>query len=288
MPAVLLVLLSVLSQQLGASIAGLLFPTVGAAGMAALRLTFSALVLLAFTRPSWRVLRGLGTRGWAAVVGLGVAMTGMNLMIYEAFDRIPQGVAVTFEVLGPLALSVLARRAWDSLAWALLALTGIVLLGRSGFAAGTGLDPVGVAFAVGAAACWAGYILASRAAGSALPGVTGLALATAAGTLAGLPIGAARAGTALLDPVVLAVGLGVALLSSALPYGVEMHVLRRMPTALFSLLTCLSPVAAALTAWLVRGQRLEPLDLVGMALVVVACAAAVRVGSRRDSTAAAR
>ena len=109
----LLVLLSVLCQQLGASIAGLLFGQVGASGMVALRLVFSALLLLAFARPGRRALASLTAQGWAAVVGLGLTMAGMNLLIYEAFDRIPQGVAVTFEVLGPLALSVLARRRWS-------------------------------------------------------------------------------------------------------------------------------------------------------------------------------
>ncbi|MFL0420821.1 EamA family transporter [Micrococcus luteus] len=189
-------------------------------------------------------------------------------------------MAVTFEVLGPLALSVAARPSWRSAAWAALALAGIGVLGREGFSAdggigGAGLDPVGVALALAAAACWAGYILLSRRAGTHLPGVQGLALATAAGSLVALPVGVATAGAALLSPVVLGVGLAVALLSTAVPYGIDLQVLRRMPTALFSLLTCLSPIAAALTAWAVRGQELTPLDLAGMLLVIAACAAAV-------------
>ena len=130
MSLVLLVLVSLLSQQLGASVAGLLFDDVGSAGMVALRIVFSAAVLVAVTRPSRATLAGLGRPGWAAVVGLGAAMTGMNLMIYEAFARIPQGVAVTFEVLGPLALSVLARPSWRSGLWAAIALAGIAVLGR--------------------------------------------------------------------------------------------------------------------------------------------------------------
>ena len=283
MRLVLLVLLSLLSQQLGASVAGLLFDDVGASAMVALRVVFSAAVLLLVTRPSRAALAGLGPRGWAAVVGLGAAMTGMNLAIYEAFARIPQGVAVTFEVLGPLALSVAARPSWRSAAWAALALAGIGVLGREGFSAGggiggAGLDPVGVALALAAAACWAAYILLSRRAGTHLPGVQGLALATAAGSLVALPVGVATAGAALLSPVVLGVGLAVALLSTAVPYGIDLQVLRHMPTALFSLLTCLSPIAAALTAWAVRGQELTPLDLAGMLLVIAACAAAVWTG----------
>lgn len=278
-----LVLLSLLCQQLGASVAGLMFDRVGSSGMVALRLGFSALVLLLLTRPRLRALAGLGREGWAAVVILGLSMASMNLLIYAAFDRIPQGVAVTFEVLGPLALSVLAHRTWLSALWAALAFGGIALLGREGFSAGMGgggLDPVGVACALGAAACWAGFIEANRRAGGHLPGVQGLALAMAVGSVLAVPIGVADAGPVLLDPWVLAIGLGVALLSSTLPYGIEMHVLRTMPTALFSLITCLSPVAAALTAWLVRGQRLDALDLGGMGLVVLACAAAVWTAER--------
>ena len=286
MPPVLLVLISLLCQQLGASIAGLMFGQVGSSGMVALRLVFSAGLLLALGRPSRAALRGLGPRGWAAVVGLGLTMAGMNLLIYQAFDRIPQGVAVTFEVLGPLALSVLARRRWDAVACALLALVGIGILGREGFSAGAdaGLDPVGVACALGAAACWAGFIVANRTAGTHLPGVQGLALAMMVGSVLALPIGATTAATALLDPLVLAVGLGVALLSSALPYGIEMQVLRRMPTSLFSLITCLSPVVASLTAWAVRGQVLDVADLGGMLLVIAACAAAVWLGRAPRTT----
>ena len=278
-----LVLLSLLCQQLGASVAGLMFGTTGPAGMVALRLAFSALVLLALTRPRMRTLAGLSRRGWAAVVLLGLTMAGMNLLIYAAFDRIPQGVAVTFEVLGPLALSVLANRRWLSVVWAALAFAGIALLGRDGFSAGmdgAGLDPLGVAFALAAAACWAGFILANRHAGTHLPGVQGLALAMVVGSAVAVPVGAAAAGPVLLEPWVLAVGLGVALLSSSIPYGIEMQVLRTMPTGLFSLITCLSPVVAALTAWAVRGQRLAVLDLVGMGLVVLACAAAVWAAER--------
>jgi len=279
---VLLVLLSLLSQQLGASVAGLLFDEVGASAMAALRVVFCAAVLLLVARPRRSALVGLGVRGWAAVVGLGAAVAGMNLAIYEAFARIPQGVAVTFEVLGPLALSVAARPSWRSATWAVLALAGVGVLGREGFGAGgidgAGLDPVGVVLALAAAACWAGYIVLSRRTGAHLPGVQGLALATAAGSAVVLPIGVATAGASLFSPAALGVGLAVALLSAAVPYGIDLQVLRRMPTALFSLLTCLSPIAAALTAWAVRGQRLTPLDLVGMLLVVAACAAAVWTG----------
>lgn len=283
-----LVLLSLLCQQLGASIAGLMFTQVGPLGMVALRLAFSALALLLLTRPRLRALAGLGRAGWGAVVLLGVTMAGMNLLIYAAFDRIPQGVAVTFEVLGPLALSVLANPRWLSVVWAALAFAGIALLGRDGFTAGldgTGLDPLGVVFALAAAACWAGFIVANRRAGTHLPGVQGLALAMVVGSAVAVPLGVADAGPVLVEPWVLAVGLGVALLSSSIPYGIEMQVLRTMPTALFSLITCLSPAVAALTAWAVRGQELAPADLAGMGLVVLACAAAVwaaeRTGRRR-------
>ncbi|GHD00212.1 EamA family transporter [Zhihengliuella salsuginis] len=269
---VLLVLLSILGQQLGASLAGTMFSTVGPQGMVLMRLAFSAIIMVAILRPS---LSRLGWTGWRTIIGLGVAMSAMNLMIYEAFDRIPQGVAVTLEALGPLVLAVIAGRRWIGALWALLAFTGILLLGRDGFAAG-GLDPVGVAFALGAAACWAGFIVMNREAGRHFPGVAGLALAMCAGSVVAAPFGIATGGENLLDPWVLAVGIGIALLSSAVPYGIETQVLRLLPASTFSMLTCLSPVMAALTAFVVLGQQLGPVDLAAIGCVMLACVGAVR------------
>ncbi|WP_257998230.1 EamA family transporter [Zhihengliuella halotolerans] len=269
---ILLVLVSILGQQLGASLAGTLFHRVGPQGMVLMRLLFSAVIMIAILRPT---LSRLGWTGWRTIIGLGVTMSAMNLMIYEAFDRIPQGVAVTFEALGPLALSVIAGRRWIGLLWAMLAFAGIVLLGRDGFAA-DGLDPIGVGFALGAAACWAGFILMNREAGRHFPGVAGLALAMCAGTVIAAPFGIATGGTELLDPWVLAIGVGIALLSSAIPYGIETHVLRLLPASTFGMLTCLSPVMAALTAFVVLGQQLGPVDLAAIGCVILACVGAVR------------
>lgn len=270
---ILLVLVSILGQQLGASLAATFFGSVGPQGMVMMRLLFSALIMVAILRPALRAITG---SGWLTVLALGATMTGMNLMIYEAFDRIPQGIAVTIEALGPLTLSVLTGRRLLGLLWAFLALAGVGALGRDGFDAVDGLDPVGVAFALGAAACWAGFIMMNRRAGRVLPGAQGLALAMCVGSLVVVPLGTASAGAALLDPWVLAVGVGIALLSSAIPYGIETRVLQRLHASTFSILTCLSPVMAALTAFVVLGQRLELLDLVAMLLVIVACAGAVR------------
>ncbi|WP_309080622.1 EamA family transporter [Zhihengliuella sp.] len=279
-PAVLLVLVSLFCQQLGASIAVTIYPEVMAQGVVAMRFGFAALLLLLFTRPRWSTFRSMDRAAWTAVAGLGLTMAAMNSLIYEAFGRIPQGVAVTLEVLGPLALSVIAGRRLIGLLWAGLSLTGIVILGRDGFDAADGLDPVGVLCALGAAACWAGFILTNQRAGRHLPGVQGLAIAMVIGSLGTVPIGFATAGTALLRPEVLAIGVGIAILSSALPYGIEMHTLRTLPASLFAMITCLSPVVAALSALVVLHQQLELPDLVAMLLVVAACLGAVRSSNR--------
>nr|WP_196837214.1 EamA family transporter [Zhihengliuella flava] len=267
-----MVLASILGQQLGASLGATQFDRVGPQGVVLMRLLFSAVIMVAILRPS---IARLGPSQWRTIIGLGITMSGMNLMIYEAFNRIPQGVAVTIEALGPLALSVIAGRRWVGALWAALAFTGIVLLGRDGFSAG-GLDPVGVLFALGAAACWAGFILMNREAGRHFPGVAGLALAMCAGTAVAAPFGIATGGTELLNPWVIAVGVGIALLSSAIPYGIETHVLRLMPASTFAMLTCLSPAMAALTAFVVLGQALVWVDLVAIGCVMLACAGAVR------------
>lgn len=217
-----LVVCGVCAQQFGAGVAALHFPRVGVLGVVSLRLGISALVLLAVCRPT---LRGHRREGWAVVLGLRVALAGMNVLMYQAIARIPLGAAVTLEVLGPLVLPVVAGRRASTWSWAGLALAGVALLGRGGF---DGLNPAGVAFALGAAATWAAYILPSARAGSRFPWVDGLALAMAVGALLILPLGVAEPGSALLEPMTLALGTAVALLSSVLPYSLELLALRRL------------------------------------------------------------
>jgi inner membrane transporter RhtA len=273
--AVGLVLGGALSVQFGAGAAALLFPRAGVAGVVLLRLGIAAVVLLAVARPR---VRAYTRRDWALIGAFGAVLAGMNTMFYQAIDRIPLGPAVTLEVLGPLALSVLAaRRTPTAWLWAGLALAGVTLLGRAGF---DRLTPAGVAFALGAAAMWAAYIVLSARLGARFAKADGLALAMAVAALLTLPTGLADAGTALLDPLVLGVGAAVAMLSSVLPYSLEMIALRRIATATFAVLMSLGPAIAAVAGFLVLGQRLTPLEGVAIALVVAASIGAVAATPR--------
>jgi inner membrane transporter RhtA len=269
-----LVLLGLALQEVGASIAVLLFPQTGAAGMVTLRLVLSAAVLLVVCRPRWR---GHHRGAWLTVVGFGAALAAMNLLFYEALERLPLGAAVTIEVVGPLILSVVVGRRASGWVWAILAFGGVVLLGRGGL---TELDPVGVAFAAGAGAMWAAYILLSARTSRAFARLDGLAIAMSVGAVLVVPFGIASAGAVLLQPSVLGLGLAVALLSSTVPYALELRALRSLPAAAFSILMSLAPAIAATAGFLILGQRLGVLQLVAIGLVVIASAGAV-MSSRR-------
>jgi inner membrane transporter RhtA len=271
--AVGLVIGSALSLQFGAAVAASLFPRAGALGVVALRLVFSAVIMLAVCRPR---LRGHVRADWGAVIGLGVALGTMNTLFYEAIDRIPLGSAVTLELLGPLVLSVVGSRRLLSLLWAGLALAGVYVLGSAGF---DQLNFAGVGFALSAGAMWVGYILFNSRTGARFPKADGLALAMGVAALVSAPLGIVSAGGALLDPVTLGLGAAVAVLSSGLPYTLEMFALRRLPAATFALLMSLMPVAATAAGFLVLGQRLKPLELLAIAMVIAASMGAVRTSS---------
>ncbi|MET0715009.1 MAG: EamA family transporter [Mycetocola sp.] len=268
-----LVLAGLFCQELGASFAVLLFPTAGALGMVALRLVFSAIVLLLICRPS---LRGHSRRDWLTVTGFGFTLAAMNVLFYEALARLPLGAAVTIEVLGPLLLSVIVSRRAASWLWAVLAFVGVALLSRGGLEE---LDPVGVAFAAGAGVAWAGYILMSARTGARFPKLDGLAIAMAIGAIVTLPFGLTTAGSALFSPAVLLLGLAVALLSSAIPYALELLALRQLAAASFSILMSLAPAIAAIVGALVLGQELTLISGIAILLVVAASAGAVRSAS---------
>ncbi|WP_244900836.1 EamA family transporter, partial [Streptomyces nanshensis] len=205
--AVGMVVCSALSLQFGSAVAATLFPRAGALGVVALRLVFSALLMLAVCRPR---VRGHSRTDWAAVTGLGIALGTMNSLFYQAVERVPLGAAVTLELLGPLVLSVVGSRRALSLVWAGLALAGVYLLGSGGFDT---LDLAGGAYALGAGAMWVAYILFNSRTGARFPKADGLALALALAALLSAPLGVASAGRALLDPVTLGLGAAVAVLS---------------------------------------------------------------------------
>ncbi|OIK24258.1 EamA family transporter [Streptomyces malaysiense] len=273
-----LVLAGGVSVQFGGALAVTLMPRAGALGVVTLRLVAAAVVLLLFCRPR---LRGHSRADWGTVIAFGVALGGMNSLFYEAVARIPLGPAVTLEVLGPLALSVVSSRRLVNVVWAALALGGVFLLGGGGF---RGLDPVGVGFALGAGVMWAAYIVFSARTGRRFPQADGLALAMTVAALLVLPLGIDSAGDRLLDPVTLGLGAAVAVLSSVLPYTLELLALRNLPAATFAVLMSLDPALAATAGFLILGQALSASQIAAIALVVAASIGAVRTQVGRSRT----
>ncbi|MGW7578768.1 EamA family transporter [Streptomyces sp. NPDC054765] len=268
--SVALVIGGIVSLQFGSSVAVLLFPRAGALGVVTLRLAVASLVLLIVCRPK---LRGHSRGDWATVLAFGVALAGMNSLFYQAIDRIPLGAAVTLEFLGPLILSVATSRRLLSLVWAALALGGVVLLGREGF---DGLNLTGAACALAAGSLWAAYILLSARTGQRFPQADGLALAMTVAALLSLPFGIVSAGTALLNPVTLGLGAAVALMSSVMPYTLELLALRKLPASGFAVMMSLEPAAAATAGFLVLHQALGWAEVLAIGLVVAASVGAVR------------
>lgn len=264
-----LVLMAITSVQFGAALAKTLFDDVGPGGTVLLRVLLAAVVLLVLWRPR---VRGLTRRNLLLVVLFGVSLAGMNLAFYAALDRIPQGVAVTFEMVGPLGVAVAGSRRALDLAWAGLAAAGILLL--SNFGDFGDLDVTGVALALLAGGFWAAYILLSARAGRDFPGGAGLALAMVVASALLVPVGVSDGGGTLLRPEILGIGLGVALLSSAIPYSLELEALRSLPAGLFGVLMSLEPALAALAGYAVGGETLGARELAAIGLVVVASAGA--------------
>jgi inner membrane transporter RhtA len=269
-PPVVLVLGAISSVQFGAALAKTLFDEVGPAGTVFLRVALAALALSLVWRP---VVEG-HRRGdlWLALA-FGVTLAGMNLAFYSALDRIPLGVAVTLEFVGPLGVAVAGSRRALDLVWVALAAAGILLLSDFGSA---DLDRLGVALALLAGGLWATYIVLSARVGRAFPGGSGLTLAMIAASVLLVPVGVAEAGTDLLIPWILAAGAAVALLSSAVPYSLELEALRRMPAGLFGVLMSLEPAVAALAGFVLLGESLVARELIAILLVVAASAGAAR------------
>ncbi|RKE20146.1 DMT family transporter [Streptomyces sp. TLI_171] len=281
-PAPVLCLVSMLAVQLGVAASKPLFGVLGVAGATFLRIAFAAVVLLAVTRPR---LRGRSPRDLAMAGLLGIASAGMTLLFAGAVDRLPMGTAATIEFLGPLAVAlVFARRAGHVL-WAMLAAAGVALLTLLGGEGGSGrLDPVGLACAFGAAACYAGYILFTDKVGAAFRGFEGLVVSFTIGTVVLAPFGAAEAvhglsGSSSPGLLLLAVA-GVALLFPVLPYALEMTALRRMSQRVFSVIVSLDPAVSALVGLLVLGQVLGPPQVLGICCVVAASVGATLTARR--------
>ena len=256
--------------QLGAALSQPLFDRIGAAGTVALRLALAALILWPFARPR---LRGRSRADLGAVVALGAFSGGLTLAFFESISRIPLGVAVTFQFLGPLGVALAGSRRPRDVGWVLAAGGGIALL-TLGDGAGEPLDAVGVAFALVSAVCWAGYILLTKRVGARWAGLEGLSVSLVVAALVALPAGIAGAtGGEPLSLEIIAAGIGLALLV-LLPYAFELTALRRLPTALFGVIMSLEPAIAALLGFLILDQELKTTGIVAIAMVSIASAGA--------------
>jgi inner membrane transporter RhtA len=289
-PPATLVLAGAVSVQAGAGLADRLFSEVPPAAVTTLRLWAAALILLAVGwRGAARAVAGLARgRAWrdaAATVSFGMALATMNFAIYQSFARIPLGIAVTIEFLGPLAVAVAgahgARRA-ASLAWVALAAAGVLLLtrGSSGH-----LNLAGVAFALVSAAGWAAYIMLSRATGQRFSGPSGLVIAMCVAAVLVTGPGVAAGAPRMFRPAVLAAGAGIGLLSSVIPYWLELEALRRVPARVFGVWMSMQPAVAALIGLVMLGQRLSAAEWAGICCVVVASAGAAHGAARGGSRA---
>jgi inner membrane transporter RhtA len=291
-PPSVLVVTGIFSVQLGAGLAARLFTQIQPAAVTGLRLwTAAAVMVLVGARPLRHALPGLvRRRAWrdaAVAVGFGVTLVVMNYSIYQSFARIPLGIAVTVEFLGPLGVAVASSRRLLDVLWVCLAGTGVALLARGRLqlshvsgaghgATSSGQVAVGLAFALLAALAWAAYILLSRATVRRFPGSTGLTIAMVVAAIVITPVGVAAGGAALLRPAVVATGLAIGLLSSIIPYSLELEALRRIPARVFGIWMSLEPAAAALVGLVILGQALSVREWLAVGCVMIACAGAAR------------
>jgi inner membrane transporter RhtA len=268
-----LVVVGIASVQLGAAIAKNLFDDADPLTLVWLRLATSAVVLSAVARPA---LRGRTPEDWRVAIAFGIVLGTMNWAIYESFARIPLGIAVTIEFLGPLGLAVAGSRRARDLAWVALAAAGVGLLGVERGR----LTVAGVAFALLAGAAWSAYILLSASTGRRWPGLDGLTVASVVATVMMVPFLAAFAGDGLGDPRVVALGAVVGLLSSVIPYSCEITALRTIRPSVFGILMSLEPAAAALAGIVVVHELLSALQWLAVGCVIAASVGATRTSSR--------
>ena len=276
-PSAALVIGGITSVQIGGALAVHLFAWVGPGGAVALRMVTAALVLLAISPPR---LRGRALQGLPIAVVFGLVLAGMTLSFYNALHRVPLGIAVSLEFIGPLTVAVAGSRRPLDVLWVALAVTGIVALTRGG---GEPISALGVFFALLAGGLWGCYILLSARVGRAFERGAGLTVALCVASLVTVPVGVATAGSHLVEPRSLALGAAVGILSSAIPFSFEMEALRRIAASLFGVLMSLEPAMAALAGFVVLGQQLSARAVAGIALVVAASAGA-SMRSRRAPT----
>jgi len=289
LPPSLLVFTGIVSVQVGAGLAARLFTQLPPAAVTGLRLWSAALLMAALgarglAETLARIVRDRSWPDAAVVAGFGVTLAVMNFSIYQAFARIPLGIAVTIEFLGPLGVAIAASRRLIDLLWVALAGTGVALLAGVGHASGDGhrTDLIGLGFALLAGAAWAVYIILSRATGRRFTGTSGLTIAMGVAAVLSIPVGVAAGQGALLRPDVLLTGVAIGLLSSIIPYSLELEALRRVPARVFGIWMSLEPAVAALVGLAMLGESLAVSEWVAIVLVMIACAGAARGGNRQS------
>jgi inner membrane transporter RhtA len=274
LPASSLLIGAIVSMQCGAALATGLFARSGVAGTAFLRCSFAAVVLMAIARPR---LRGRSRIDLALLVAFGVLLAGMNTAFYEAIDRLPLGVAVTIEFLGPLTVATIFSRRRRDLIWIALAAAGVASF--AGIPGGASLDGAGLAFAFAGAVCWGTYVLVAKRVGRTWEGSEGLAAAMLVAALALAPFGIVSGGVGLVDPVLLLLAAGVGVFSAAIPFALELHALRRLTATSYGVLTSLEPAVAGAAGLVLLGQRPGLAAIVAAALVVTASIGVTRSAS---------
>ncbi len=263
-PSPILVISSIFSIQFGAVIAVQLFPSVGTAGVATMRVGIAAIILNLLWRPRWNFAN---RKGFLTAVLFGLSLAAMNFLFYLAIDRIPLGLAVTIEFVGPLGVAVAGSRRIIDIVWVALAGTGIVLLSPW---SGSNIDPLGILFVLGAGFFWALYIIFSARIGKEYPGGSGLAIAMSVGGMALLPFGVIFSGLRMLNPLHILGGIAIAVLSSAVPYSLDIEALRRIPTHIFGILMSLEPAIATLAGFLLLRESIDARGIVALLLVTIA------------------
>ncbi|MFG1967106.1 DMT family transporter [Nonomuraea sp. NPDC049028] len=271
-----LVLLAIFSVQLGAGFAKELFAALPPSAVVFLRIAAGALIMGAVARPK---LKGMSWRDLGVGLTFGVTLALMNLSFYEAIARLPLGIAVAIEFLGPLGVAVAASRRRLDLVWIGLAAAGVALLAPWGQSAS--VSWAGIGFALGAGVFWAAYILLSASVGRRFPGTTGLSVAMIVSAVVVAPVGIASGGGDLLQPHLLLIGLGVGLLSSVIPYSLELQALRRMPKHVFGILMSLEPAAAALVGVLVLSEMLHAQQWAAIICIVAASLGTTRATKKK-------
>jgi inner membrane transporter RhtA len=275
-------MVSLVTLCAGTSLAKGLFPFVGAEGTTTYRLVFSTLLLMAFWRP-WR-------RAWTwadvpILVLFGATLGLMNLLFYNAIKTVPFGLAIAVEFTGPLAVALWSSKKPLDFVWIVLAVAGMGLILPLGNASGAdmqaaAIDPVGIAYALGAGACWAVYIVVGQRVADRI-GAFATPMGMLVAALLVTPVGISVAGSSLLNPEWMLAGLGIALLSSAIPYSLEMYSLKHLPKQTFSILLSLEPAVGALAGWLVLSEQLSTQQLGAIGLIMAASMGSAMTAGQR-------